>query len=64
MRLRSLFSDLVVFDPGENFDRSLLLCFRLFRGSCLRSTFRYDLPFSVCNLYPVFVDDQYFGIVV
>ena len=30
----------------------------------MRSTFRYDLPFSVCNLYPVFVDDQNFGIVV
>ena len=62
MRLRSLFSDLVVFDPGENFDRSLLLCFRLFRGSCLRSTFRYDLPFSVCNLYPVLLTTKILGL--
>ena len=30
----------------------------------MRNLFFYDLTFSVCNLYPVFVDDQNFGIVV
>ena len=30
----------------------------------MRNLFCYDLTFSVCNLYPVLVDDQNFGIVV
>ena len=37
------------------------ICFEVL---VLCNLFRYELTFSVCYLYPVFVDDQNFGIVV